>query len=146
VNYGVGSASITLCLYASVAFHLLGVALGCLSISIFFAKLTLHFYGALSVSYAVQDVIFDPVTIEPSTSSVPIPLAFVDDIIPEPMKELEITINSISIENGRLGNIPVGSGSVFLDLYDNDGEFHYLYHLELEKPGLDMCNFSDYRV
>jgi hypothetical protein len=72
--------------------------------------------------------------IGPSTSSVPIPLAFVDDIIPEPMKELEITINSISIEDGRLGNIPVGSGSVSLDLYDNDGEFHYTCFLHPQPP------------
>ena len=61
--------------------------------------------------------------IDPSVSSALVTFTLADDSVAELTGELEIVIASVEIGNGRQGAIPQHSGSVPLDLIDDDSEF-----------------------
>ena len=75
---------------------------------------------ALSFLLASTDFIFDPIVFDNSIASLPLSLRINDDVIPEPREVLTVVIGSVEFEEGRTGMPPNTSGSIEIEIFDND--------------------------
>lgn len=70
----------------------------------------------------VADFLFEPVIFEPSSGSINVTLRPINDLVPEPRGQYDIFIESVQIDGDREGPQPMMSGSIPVQVTDNDCE------------------------